>query len=225
MRQQQHGEDEFIHNKPDFPDTKDNNNLRAITSNDTITAEEDDDANDIIYLSVNDRGFIEDDDGDIDEDDDGDGHFVVSGWVVSIYFALLSDSIGKLTFHNLLYFQHTLKEEHIVDESEIIEEEEDEEEDELITDTQFSGSGNDSNDPTANAKQFRLIRQRQRQHLSTIYGTMHAGDVDDEDDDEDGSGGVTYIETTEVDAGDPLNLEQICVPVDGDNESWMRLSS
>lgn len=111
-----------------------------------------------------------------------------------------------------------------MDESEIIEEEEDDDDDELITDTQFSGSGNDSNDPTTNSKQFRLIRQRQRQNLSTIYDTMHDGDVDDDDED-DGSGAVTYIETTEVDAENPLNLEQICVPVDGDNESWMRLSS
>lgn len=84
MRTQQHGKDEFIHNKPDFPESKDNNNLRTITNNDTITTEDDDDANDIIYLSVNDKGFIEDDideniDEDIDEDDDG--HFAVSGWV------------------------------------------------------------------------------------------------------------------------------------------------
>lgn len=80
MRTQQHGTDGFIHNKSDFSESKDNNNLRAITNNDTITMEDDDDANDIIYLSVDDKGFIEDDiDEDIDEDDDG--HFVVSGWV------------------------------------------------------------------------------------------------------------------------------------------------
>lgn len=114
MRTQQHGEDEFIHNKPDFAETRDNNNLRNITNNDTITTEEDDDANDIIYLSVNDRGFIEDDDGDIDEDDDGDGHFVVSGWVVSIFifgihFFLCS---GKLTFHTLSFAAHIERRAH-----------------------------------------------------------------------------------------------------------------
>lgn len=214
MRTQQHGEDEFIHNKPDFPEAKDNNNLRTI--NDTMTTEEDDDANDIIYLSMNDKGFVEDDDVDIDEDD---GHYVVSGWVASSFAFHLKSKTYFLPFSHSL-FQHSLKEEHIVDESEIIEEE-----DELIADTQFSGSGNDSNDPTTNAKQFHLIRHRQRQHLSTIYGTMNDGDVDGDDED-DGSGAVvTYIETTEVDSEDPLNLEQICVPVDGDNESWMRLAS
>lgn len=90
MRTQQHGEDEFIHNKPDFQDSKDNNNLRTITGNDTENqneTEDDDDANDIIYLSVNDKGFIEDDCDCIDDDidDDGDGHFV-SGWVLSSSF-------------------------------------------------------------------------------------------------------------------------------------------
>lgn len=104
-----------------------------------------------------------------------------------------------------------------MDESEIIEED-----DELIADTQFSGSGNDSNDPTTNTKQFRLIRQRQRQNL--IYDAIHDDNVDDDDDDGSGAA-VTYIETTEVDTEDPLNLEQICVPVDGDNVSWIGLSS
>lgn len=86
MRTQQHGEDEFIHNKPEFQDSsKDNNNMQTITTNDTVAMEDDDD---IIYLSVNDKGFIEDDDCidddiDIDDDDDGDGHFVVSGWIHS----------------------------------------------------------------------------------------------------------------------------------------------
>lgn len=100
-----------------------------------------------------------------------------------------------------------------MDESEIIEEE-----DELITDNQFSGSGNDSNDPTTHTnKQFRLIRQRQRQNLSTIYDAMHGDDDDNDDDDGSGANTVTYIETSEVGADDPLNL--------GDNVSWIGLSS
>lgn len=113
MRTQQHGEDEFIHNKPDFAETKDNNNLRAITNNDTITTEEDDDANDIIYLSVNDRGFIEDDDGDIDEDDDGDGHFVVSGWVAFIFeIQFASLQIWKTHCHSLSFLAHIERRAH-----------------------------------------------------------------------------------------------------------------
>lgn len=97
MRTQQHGEDEFIHNKPDIIDTNDNN-LRNITNNDTMKSEEDDDANDIIYLSMNEKGFVEDDDDDIDEDDGGDGHYDVSGWAVVFAPLLCFVRNGKLSF-------------------------------------------------------------------------------------------------------------------------------
>lgn len=126
---------------------------------------------------------------------------------------------GKILFPLFhTHTQHTLKEEHIVDESEIIEED-----GELITtDDRFGVNGNDLNEPTTNLdKQFRLERQQRHQNLSTIDHAMH----DDDDDDDNGGSIVTYIET-EVDAEvDPLNLEQICVPVDGDNVSWIGLSS
>lgn len=116
-----------------------------------------------------------------------------------------------------------------MDDSEIIEED-----DELITDHQFSGSENPSNDLTTNNKQYRFIR---RQH-NLIYDAMHGDDNDDdvdcEDDDDDSAidtkhvNTITYIETTDADGEDGLNLEQIeqiCVPVDGDNVSWIGLSS
>lgn len=82
MAQQQHGVDGWIHNKPDFQETKENNNLRTITNDDAVIAE-DDDAN-VYYVSVNDKRFMDGDDG------DGD-HFVVSALMhfngVLLFFA------------------------------------------------------------------------------------------------------------------------------------------
>lgn len=87
MQTQQHHNFKFIHNKPDLPDAKDNNNLRTIITNNDAIATEDEDANDIIYLSVNDKGYIEnidevDDDNDDENDDDEDGG---EGYYVSVH--------------------------------------------------------------------------------------------------------------------------------------------
>lgn len=80
--------------------------------------------------------------------------------------------------------------------------------DDLMSDSQFSGNGNETNDSTN-----RLSVRQKRQNLTAI---------DDLTDNMKDTDTVAYIETTEV---DPLNLEQICVPADGDNVSWMALSS
>lgn len=101
-----------------------------------------------------------------------------------------------------------MEEEHIVEDGEIIKDED------LMSDSQFSG--NDTNDSTSRAdKQYSVTRQK-RQNLSSI---------DELTDSMKDADAVAYIETSEVDPDDPLNLEQICVPVDGDNVSWIGLSS
>lgn len=102
-----------------------------------------------------------------------------------------------------------MEEEHIVHDDSIIKDED------LMSDSQFSGNGNDSSDAVNEGKQF-LIRPK-RQILSAIDDL--ADNVKNTDTDTET---VTYIETSGV---DPLNLEQICVPVDGDNVSWIGLSS
>lgn len=82
MKAQQHNNNmEFIQNKPAIFDAKDNNNLRTITNIGGITTE-DEDANDIIYFSMNDKEDDEgdnDDGNDDDDDDDDDPHHFVSG--------------------------------------------------------------------------------------------------------------------------------------------------
>lgn len=105
-----------------------------------------------------------------------------------------------------------MEEEHIVDDGEIINEEH------LMSDTQFSGNGNESTDRDNVTENKYLLRQK-RQNLTSIDDL--AVDMKDTD-------AVAYIETTETDPDDPddpLSLEQICVPVDGENVSWMWISS
>lgn len=95
----------------------------------------------------------------------------------------------------------TLEEEHIVDESEVISEEH------LMSDSQFSGNGAESTETNNRADKRFLMRQK-RPNLTGIDDlSVNMKDSD----------AVTYIETTETDPDDPLNLQQICVPVDGVN--------
>lgn len=84
-----------------------------------------------------------------------------------------------------------------------------------MSDTQFSGNGTESTDRDMASDAKYLVRQK-RQNLSGMDDL--AVDIKDTDT-------VTYIETNETDPDDPLSLEQICVPVDGDNVSWIGLSS
>lgn len=95
-----------------------------------------------------------------------------------------------------------MEEEHIVDDGEMLKD------DDLMSDSQFSGNGNETSDSTNRTDKQFLVQQK-RTHLTAI------DDLNDNMKDQ-------YIETTGV---DPLNLAQICVPVDGDNVSWMGLSS
>lgn len=94
-----------------------------------------------------------------------------------------------------------------MDDGEIIKEED------LMSDSQFSGNGNETSDSTSRVDKQFLIRQK-RQNLTGI---------DDLTDNMKDADAVAYIETSDPD--DPLNLERICVPVDGDNVSWIGLSS
>lgn len=88
-------------------------------------------------------------------------------------------------------------------------------EEHLMSDSQFSGNGNETSDSSNRTDKQFIIRQK-RQNLTSI---------DDLSDNIKDTDTVAYIETSEVDPDDPLNLEQICVPVDGDNVSWIGLSS
>lgn len=83
-----------------------------------------------------------------------------------------------------------------------------------MSDSQFSSNGVDSTDTDNRDKQF-LVRHK-RQNLTTIDEL--SANMKDTD-------AVAYIETSEGDPDDPLNLEQMCVPVDGVNVSWIGLSS
>lgn len=83
-----------------------------------------------------------------------------------------------------------------------------------MSDSQFSSNGVESTDTDNRDKQF-LVRQK-HQNLTAINDlSINMKDTDT----------VAYIETSEGDPDDPLNLEQICVPVDGVNVSWIGLSS
>lgn len=88
-----------------------------------------------------------------------------------------------------------------MDESEVISEEH------LMSDSQFSGNGAESTDTNNRSDKQFLVRQK-RQNLT---------DIDDLGVNMKESDAVTYIETTVSDSDDPLNLEQICVPVGGVN--------
>lgn len=92
-----------------------------------------------------------------------------------------------------------------MDEADIIKEEH------LMSDSQFSGSGAEAGEPGHS----RILLRQKRQNLNDI----------DELGVKDGGESVAYIETAETDPDDPLTLEQICVPVDGANVSWIGLSS
>lgn len=95
-----------------------------------------------------------------------------------------------------------------MDEAEIIKEEH------LMSDSQFSGNGAETTDSDSRAEKQFIMRQK----LTTIDEL--SANMKDTD-------AVSYIETTDADAetDDPLNLDQICVPVDGVNVSWIGLSS
>lgn len=98
-----------------------------------------------------------------------------------------------------------------MDDGEIINEEH------LMSDTQFSGNGTESTTDRDNQTDRRFLVRTKRETIASIDDEL-AVNMKDTDT-------VAYIETTETDPDDPLALEQICVPVDGDSVSWIGLSS